>query len=273
MPVPPALGLCTDVDVNGAPFYVMGHVDGVVMDSQDKAQQLDPATRAKASADLIDVLADLHDVDVDAVGLGDLARKGGYIERQLKRWTTQWANSKTRELPAIDEVAERLATRIPTQESVVIAHGDYRFGNVLTDPDVGRIAGVLDWELCTLGDPLADVGYLGVYWTDPGRAERASQRPVGAGGVPHVRRAAGALRRPHRAGPVGHRLLRGVLVVAPGRHQRGRLLPLPPRRHGRPGDRHARARRHEGGDGEPGQRRAGSGPPPAVTHTLVPYPG
>ena len=76
------------------------------------------------------MLADLHDVDVDAIGLGDLARKGGYIERQLKRWTTQWANSKTRELPAIDEVAERLATRIPVQESVVIAHGDYRFGNV-----------------------------------------------------------------------------------------------------------------------------------------------
>jgi len=184
VPVPPALGLCTDVDVNGAPFYVMGHVEGVVMDSQDKARQLDPATRAKASADLIDVLADLHDVDVDAVGLGDLARKGGYIERQLKRWTTQWANSKTRELAAIDEVAERLSTRIPVQESVVIAHGDYRFGNVLTDPDVGRIAGVLDWELCTLGDPLADVGYLGVYWTDPGAPGGRNNDPSGLEGFP-----------------------------------------------------------------------------------------
>ena len=184
VPVPPALGLCTDVDVNGAPFYVMGHVEGVVLDSPEKAALLDPATRGKASEDLIDVLADLHDVDVDAVGLGDLAKREGYIERQLKRWTTQWANSKTRELPAIDEVAERLAARLPVQRGAVIAHGDYRFGNCLTDPDVGRIAAVLDWELCTLGDPLADVGYLGVYWTDPGTSTGRHNDPSGAEGFP-----------------------------------------------------------------------------------------
>ena len=160
VPVPPALGLCTDADVNGAPFYVMGHVDGVVLDSPDKARLLDPSLRHKAADDLIDVLADLHAVDIDAVGLGDLARREGYIERQVKRWTTQWANSKTRELPAIDEVAALLGERLPVQQGAVIAHGDYRFGNCLTDPDVGRIAAVLDWELCTLGDPLADVGYL-----------------------------------------------------------------------------------------------------------------
>ena len=116
---------------------------------------------------LIDVLADLHAVDVDAVGLGDLAKREGYVERQVKRWTTQWENSKTRELPAIDEVAVRLAQRMPEQHGVAIAHGDYRFGNCLTDAATGRIAAVLDWELCTLGDPLADVGYLGVYWSDP----------------------------------------------------------------------------------------------------------
>ncbi len=130
------------------------------------------------------MLADLHDVDVDAVGLGDLARREGYIERQLKRWTTQWANSKTRELPAIDEVAERLAARIPPQHGVTIAHGDYRFGNCLVDPEHGRIAAVLDWELCTLGDPLADVGYLGVYWTDPGGSGGRHNDPSGAEGFP-----------------------------------------------------------------------------------------
>ena len=113
VPVAPALGLCTDTEVNGAPFYVMGFVDGVVLDSPDKADVLDVPARGKASFDLIDVLADLHAVDVDAVGLGDLARREGYIERQLKRWSTQWANSKTRELPAIDEVAERLAATDP----------------------------------------------------------------------------------------------------------------------------------------------------------------
>ena len=114
VPVAPALGLCSDTEVNGAPFYVMGYVDGVVLDSPDKA---DAARRARCaarpSADLIDVLADLHAVDVDAVGLGDLARRDGYIERQLKRWTTQWESSKTRELPAIDEVAPRLGGADP----------------------------------------------------------------------------------------------------------------------------------------------------------------
>jgi aminoglycoside phosphotransferase (APT) family kinase protein len=136
---------------------------------------------------LIDVLADLHAVDVDAVGLGDLARRDGYIERQLKRWSTQWENSKTRELPAIDEVLRRLSQQIPHQQDVVIAHGDYRFGNCLTDVSSGRVAAVLDWELCTLGDPLADLGYLGVYWSDgPSSALRAND-PTPAGGFAKYR--------------------------------------------------------------------------------------
>jgi aminoglycoside phosphotransferase (APT) family kinase protein len=184
VPVPRALGLCTDTDVNDAPFYVMSHVDGEVLDSADKAALLDPSLREGASHHLIDVLAELHAVDVDAVGLGDLARREGYIERQLKRWRTQWENSKTRELPAIDEVEARLSRHVPSQQGVVIAHGDYRFGNCLTDVKQGRIAAVLDWELCTLGDPLADVGYLGVYWSDgPSSALRAND-PTPAGGFP-----------------------------------------------------------------------------------------
>ena len=184
VPVPRALGLCTDSEVNDAPFYVMSHVDGEVLDSADKAALLDPSLREKASHHLIDVLAELHAVDVDAVGLGDLARRDGYIERQLKRWRTQWENSKTRELPAIDEVEARLSRSIPAQQGVVIAHGDYRFGNCLTDVKHGRIAAVLDWELCTLGDPLADLGYLGVYWSDgPSSALRAND-PTPAGGFP-----------------------------------------------------------------------------------------
>ena len=182
VPVPRALGLCSDSEVNGAPFYVMSYVDGVVLDSAEKAAHLDPSLRHAASMHLIDVLADLHAVDIDAVGLGDLARREGYIERQLKRWSTQWENSKTRELPAIDEVVRRLAEKIPAQQGVVIAHGDYRFGNCLTDVRTGRIAAVLDWELCTLGDPLADLGYLGVYWSDgPSSALRAND-PTPAGG-------------------------------------------------------------------------------------------
>jgi aminoglycoside phosphotransferase (APT) family kinase protein len=184
VPVPPALGLCTDVEVNGAPFYVMGFVDGVVLDSVEKAEQLPVELRRQAGEHLIDVLADLHAVDIDAAGLGDFAKRTGYIERQVKRWSTQWENSKTRELAAIDEVAATLRDHIPEQRDVSIAHGDYRFGNCLTDVQHGRIAAVLDWELCTLGDPLADVGYLGVYWFDGNPSNLRANDPTSAGGFP-----------------------------------------------------------------------------------------
>lgn len=181
VPVPRTLGLCTDTSVNEAPFYVMEHVAGVVLDSPERAESLPPELRRHTSEHLVDVLADLHDADVDAIGLGDLARREGYIERQIKRWSTQWANSKTRELPAIDQVADHLATNLPTQQGVSIAHGDYRFGNCITDVARGRIAAVLDWELCTLGDPLADLGYLGVYWVGADGVGRHND-PTGAPG-------------------------------------------------------------------------------------------
>ena len=184
VPVPPALGVCIDEAVNGAPFYVMGYVDGIVLDSPDRAATMPVALRVQASEHLIDVLADLHAVDVDQVGLGDLAKREGYVARQVKHWSTQWAQSKTRELPAIDEVARLLGERLPEQRGVVIAHGDYRFGNCLTDVAAGRIAAVLDWELCTLGDPLADVGYLGVYWYDGEAANTRANDPTSAGGFP-----------------------------------------------------------------------------------------
>ena len=180
--------------VNGAPFYVMSFVDGVVLDSADKAERMPHELRRQASFHLIDVLADLHAIDIDAVGLGDFAKREGYVERQVKRWSTQWENSKTRELPAIDEVATTLRERMPEQHGVSIAHGDYRFGNCLTDVGAGRIAAVLDWELCTLGDPLADVGYLGVYWFDGNAETVRANDPTSAGGFPTLRRAARAVR-------------------------------------------------------------------------------
>ncbi len=184
VPVPRTLGVCRDPDVNGAPFYVMSYVHGVVLDSAERAMQLTLEQRRDASYHLIDVLADLHDVDIDEVGLGDLARRDGYIERQVRRWTTQWEKSKTRELEQVDEVARRLAAHIPEQRGAVIAHGDYRFGNVLVDTEAARVTAVLDWELCTLGDPLADVGYLGVYWSDPGEPQYRPNDPTGIEGFP-----------------------------------------------------------------------------------------
>jgi len=126
----------------------------------------------------------IHDADVDAVGLGDLGRRDGYIERQLKRWYGQYEKSKMdRERPLIDEMHERLRNAIPDQQGSTIVHGDYRLDNTMLDFD-GRVAAVLDWEICTLGDPLADVGLLMVYWTDPGDAFAALLGPTTLDGFP-----------------------------------------------------------------------------------------
>jgi aminoglycoside phosphotransferase (APT) family kinase protein len=170
VPVPPALGLCSDAGVNGAPFYVMAFVEGVVLDSGPSVEKHVPlVARRGLGRHVIEVLARLHAVDVDAVGLGDLGRREGYVPRQLKRWRTQWEQSKTRELPAMEEIYEALQSGIPEQRGAGVVHGDYRLGNMLTGADA-RIAAVLDWELCTLGDPLADLGYLMNNWAEPGES-------------------------------------------------------------------------------------------------------
>ncbi|MET0728567.1 MAG: phosphotransferase family protein [Acidimicrobiales bacterium] len=165
VPVAPALGLCTDESVNGAPFYVMDHVDGRVLRDADAALALTTGARRTASHSIADTLARIHAVDVDAVGLGDLGKKERYIERQLKRWYGQLLQSQTRPLPKLDEVHEALRVRIPEQVNATIVHGDYRLDNCMAD-DAGNVIAVLDWEICTLGDPLADVGLLMVYWTE-----------------------------------------------------------------------------------------------------------
>ena len=170
VPVPPALAFCDDTSVNDAPFYVMGFVDGHIVRTADVARsKLTVEQRRTAGESLIDVMADMHAVDVDAVGLGDLGRKEGYIERQLKRWYKQVKGSQEltkRELPDVDHVHDILASQVPEQGPAAIVHGDYRLDNCMIGHD-GRVAAVLDWELCTLGDPMADVGLLMVYWNDP----------------------------------------------------------------------------------------------------------
>jgi aminoglycoside phosphotransferase (APT) family kinase protein len=182
VPVPGALGLCVDESVNGAPFYVMTLVDGAVVDSVAAARSISSPARTAMTANLADVLSALHGLDVDAVGLGDFARREGYIDRQIARWSAQWDNSKTRELAAVDDVAKQLADRVPAQQGVAVVHGDYRFGNCITDPSSGTIKAVLDWELCTLGDPLADVGYVGAHWSPADGVGGRHNDPTGAGG-------------------------------------------------------------------------------------------
>ncbi|MGQ0433906.1 MAG: phosphotransferase family protein [Microthrixaceae bacterium] len=165
VPVAPALGLCTDESVNGSPFYVMDFVDGQVLRDATAARAIEPSARRNASISIADTLARIHAVDPSAVGLGDLGKTEGYIARQLKRWYSQFQNSQTRPLPLVDSVHEALASRIPDQGPATIVHGDYRLDNCMTDVD-GNVIAVLDWEICTLGDPLADVGLLMVYWTE-----------------------------------------------------------------------------------------------------------
>src|SRR5262245_6656806 len=188
VPVPPALGLCSDAEVNGAPFYVMAFVEGVVLDLGSTVEKhFRPEQRRGIGRHVIGVLARLHAVDVDAVGLGDFGRREGYVPRQLKRWRTQWEQSKTRELSAMEEVYAALQSGTPEQHGSGVVHGDYRLGNMLTGADA-RIAAVLDWELCTLGDPLADLGYLMNNWAEPGErgpeSRGAALAPTVAGGFP-----------------------------------------------------------------------------------------
>ncbi len=167
IPVAPALGYEPGEEVNGAPFYVMDFVEGHILRDVASAEQLSVAARTRTGDSLIEVLAAIHAVDPTAVGLGDLGRRDGYIERQLKRWYGQWNSSKTRELATIDQVHDALAASVPEQGPAAIVHGDYRLDNCMVDDD-GSVVAVLDWELCTLGDPLADVGLLMVYWNERG---------------------------------------------------------------------------------------------------------
>ncbi|MGI8792003.1 MAG: phosphotransferase family protein [Acidimicrobiales bacterium] len=176
VPVPAALGLCTDEAVNERPFYVMGFVDGLIVREAPSAEKLTVEARRRTGESLVDVMARIHAVDPDAVGLGDLGRKEGYIARQLKRWYSQFEQSKMREVPLVDEMHDFLSARIPPQGQAAIVHGDYRLDNCMVNAN-GEVIAVLDWETCTLGDPLADVGLLMVYWNDRDDAFSA----VGAG--------------------------------------------------------------------------------------------
>ncbi|HUQ40696.1 MAG TPA: phosphotransferase family protein [Acidimicrobiales bacterium] len=173
VPVAPALGFCDDPEVNGQPFYVMGYVDGhILRDGTTAAKVLDESRRRAAGESLVEVLAAIHAVDPDAVGLGELGRKEGYIERQLKRWNGQFEQSKSRDIPVMDDVFAFLSSHVPEQQGAAIVHGDYRLDNTMLGDD-GQVKAVLDWEICTLGDPLADVGLLMVYWADPDDAHQA----------------------------------------------------------------------------------------------------
>ncbi len=183
VPVPEPLALCTDPDVLGVRFYVMRDVPGQVLRTGDDTEALSPATRAALADDLIGTLAVLHEVSPDEVGLGDYGRRSGYCVRQIKTWGAQWERSKTRDLPDMEVLLARLAGVAPEDSACAVVHGDFRLDNTvvsLAPPGGPRIAAVLDWELSTLGDPLADLAVTLSYWHDPGDTARGDI-PVSAG--------------------------------------------------------------------------------------------
>ena len=165
VPVPLALGLCTDPHVNGADFYVMDYVEGSVVFNRADAMAVDETVRPVMARSIVDTLADLHSLDPDEVGLGDLGRREGYCARQLRRWQRQVDEGSDRDLPLLRKLHDRLVASIPEQQGTGIVHGDYRLDNCIMAAD-GSVAAVLDWELCTLGDVLIDVAGLAVWWGD-----------------------------------------------------------------------------------------------------------
>ena len=228
VPVPPVAGLCEDESVNEAPFYVMEFVDGPILRSGRgrRAVRRGRAPRDRRAGGGHPGRRSTT-VDPDAVGLGELGRKEAYVERQLKRWQGQWEKSKTRELELVDSVHERLSARVPEQGPATIVHGDYRLDNMILAPGGGSVAAVVDWELCTLGDPLADVGLLLVYWSEAGDDFMPLFAPAtiapGFLSRDEVRR---ALRRALGPRPRRGRLLRRARLLEAGDHPRGRLRPL-----------------------------------------------
>lgn len=178
VPVPEMVARCDDTEVIGAPFYLMEMLDGVVYADADAVAHLDEGHARDATWALVDVLARLHCIDAEQIGLGDLGRPTGFAARQVQRWRTQWESSKQRELDALDDVADRLERSVPADTRVGIVHGDYSFNNTIWHrAEPARMQAVLDWEMATLGEPLTDLGMLVTYWGPVGELLWRSRAP------------------------------------------------------------------------------------------------
>ncbi|MGB2696160.1 MAG: phosphotransferase family protein [Dehalococcoidia bacterium] len=182
VPAPKTYALCDDADIIGAPFYIMEYVAGIVpVNPTEIEQRFDEQARRRIGEELIDTLAALHALDPAQVGLGDFGKPAGYVERQVRRFSEQFARVKTRDLPELEELERRLRAAMPSQSETTIVHGDYRLDNSIVS-DSGHLAAILDWEMSTLGDPLADMGILRMYWRDRDADPRMAAQ-VGNAGV------------------------------------------------------------------------------------------
>jgi aminoglycoside phosphotransferase (APT) family kinase protein len=176
--VPEPLAHCTDESVTGAPFYAMGEVIGRSLYVRADVEALVPEDRRRAlGCSFVDVLADLHALDPEAIGLGRLGRPDQYVLRQLNRWNASWVASQTQPRPVVDALYEFLVARVPEQGPARVVHGDYGLHNCISAAE-GRIAAVVDWEISTLGDPLADIAYALNSWVDPGDPIAPGTDPV-----------------------------------------------------------------------------------------------
>jgi aminoglycoside phosphotransferase (APT) family kinase protein len=187
LPAPVPVLLCTDADVLGAPFYLMEHVPGAVLRARGDMERLGPQACTVLGHRLVDVLADLHSIEPDSIGLADFGRPDGYLTRQVARWRKQLDASRSREVAGIDELHERLAASVPDSPKYSLIHGDYRLDNVIVDVDGAdgpRIAAVLDWEMATLGDPLADLALLVIYTSGRDEDDPITGGVSGAAGFP-----------------------------------------------------------------------------------------
>ena len=166
---PRVLATCADESVLGVPFYLMEEVEGTVITTELPPALDNPDERGRIAEELVDALVELHDVDWQAAGLEGFGKPTGYLERQLRRFGGLWEHNKTRELEVVREVGDWLAQNMPQSPPATIVHGDYRLGNTMVaDDPPARLVAIFDWELATIGDPLADVGYLTVTWVEPG---------------------------------------------------------------------------------------------------------
>ncbi|MFL5824005.1 MAG: phosphotransferase family protein [Solirubrobacteraceae bacterium] len=167
--VPRVLAVCPDPEVIGAPFYVMEEMHGeVITDTMPAALDSDEQ-RGLIADQLIDELVELHAVDWSAIGLEGFGKPSGYLERQLRRFTGLWEHNRTRELAEVEQLATWLAENMPQSPPATIVHGDYRLGNTMFAAEApARLVAILDWEMATIGDPLADLGYMVMHWTRPG---------------------------------------------------------------------------------------------------------
>jgi aminoglycoside phosphotransferase (APT) family kinase protein len=186
-PAPKPLLYCTDEKVIGAPFYLMERVRGVILRRNlPEGFALGPATAHRLSESFIDNLAALHALDYNAIGLGDLGKPAGYLERQVKGWMERYHGSKTEELPEIEDISVWMAKHMPGQSDSTLIHNDYKYDNmILAEEDITHIKAVLDWEMCTLGDPLTDLGTALAYWVnadDPPQVQMVRWGPTSIAG-------------------------------------------------------------------------------------------